>query len=91
MADFQFSLINFEVEQIQVIAGSADPIEKTKKLADELRITYPIAYGLDFEGISGIIGAFYEAERKFLNPTNILLRPDRTRTPSRAVPRRTAP
>ena len=45
---------------------------------DKLGITYPVAYGMDAEAGSELTGAFYEKERKILQPTGILLRPDRT-------------
>ena len=47
-------------------------------MAGELKITYPVAYGIDFVELSRLTGAFYEKDRKFLHPVNILLRPDRT-------------
>ena len=78
VADFQFSLNNFKADQIQIMAASTDSIEKTKKLAADLGISYPMAYGLDLESSSSMTGAFYEKDRKFLHPANILLRPDKT-------------
>lgn len=78
MADFQFSLPNFQTEGIQIVAASSDPLDKTKKLAEDLVISYPLACGLDFENLSGATGAFYEKERKFLHPLNVVLRPDKT-------------
>jgi len=65
-------------EQIRVIAGSVDPVEKTKELADKLSITYPIACGLDAETVSRLTGAFYEKDKKYLQPTGIIIRPDKT-------------
>jgi len=61
-----------------VIAASSDPIDKTQKLAEDLKIDYPMAYGLDFEDISKTTGAYYERERKILHPLNLVLRPDKT-------------
>jgi hypothetical protein len=71
-------MINFQADGIQIIAASSDPIEKTKKLAEELTIAYPMAYGLDFVNISSATGSFYEKDRKFLHPMNIVVRPDKT-------------
>ena len=68
----------FEVEQITVIAGSVDEKEKVKELIDKIGITYPVAYGLNFEELSKIMGAFYEKERKILHATGFLIRPDKT-------------
>ena len=78
MADFQSLSRDFEAERIKVIAGSVDPIEKARETVEKLGITYPVAYGLDGEAISEITGAYYEKERKFLQPTCFLIRPDNT-------------
>ena len=61
-----------------MIAASVDPFDKTKDLSDELGITYPIAYGLGAEDISRLTGSFYEKEKRFLQPTGIIVRPDKT-------------
>jgi peroxiredoxin len=78
LADFQFSLNNFQADGVQIIAASSDPIEKAKKLAEDLIIAYPLAYGLDFEDVSRVTGCFYEKERKFSHPLDVVLRPDKT-------------
>ena len=78
LADFQSSLKELDAEGIKVIAGSVDPIEKTKEYADKLGITYTMAYGMDAEAVSDLTGAFYEKEKKFIQPTGFLLRPDKT-------------
>jgi peroxiredoxin len=43
LVDFQESINEFDAEEIKVIAGSVDPVKKTKELADKLGITYTIA------------------------------------------------
>ncbi|MGD8983543.1 MAG: redoxin domain-containing protein [Desulfobacteraceae bacterium] len=78
MAEFQSAVKEFEAEEITVIAGSVDPIEKAKETADKVKITFPVAYGLDPEKVSEITGAYYEKERKHLHATNFLIRPDKT-------------
>ena len=78
MADFQAALEGYQAEDITVIAGSVDPVDKTKALADELGLSYPIAYGLDAETVSRLTGGFYEPEKKFLHPTGIVVRPNKT-------------
>lgn len=78
LADFQALIQEFESEQITVIAASVDPNEKAREIVEKLEITYPIAYGLNAEEISGITGAYYNEEKKFLQPTNFLVRPDNT-------------
>ena len=60
-----------------MIAGSVDPVEKTIELADKLGVSYPIAYGLEAEAISRLTGSFYEKEKRYLQPTGIIVRPDK--------------
>ena len=62
-----------------MISGSTDSLEKTKEYADKLGITYAMAYGMDAEAVSNLTGAFYEKEKKFVQPTGFLVRPDKTR------------
>lgn len=68
----------FDAEEIKVIGGTVDPIEKTKKFADKLEVTFPIACNLDGVAVSAMTGAFYEKDRKYIQPTGFILRPDKT-------------
>lgn len=61
-----------------MITGSVDTAEKTKEFLDKLGVTFPAAYGLDAETVSELTGAFYEEQRKIIQPTGLLLRPDKT-------------
>ena len=78
LADFQSSIKGFESEQVKLIAGSVDPMDKARETAEKSGITYPVAYGMDVEEISEITGAFYDNERKYLHATGYLIRPDNT-------------
>lgn len=78
MADFQSCIKEFESEQIKVIAASVDPLEKAREFAEKIGVTYGVGYGLNAEEISRATGAFYEKERKFLQATGFVLRPDMT-------------
>jgi alkyl hydroperoxide reductase subunit AhpC len=71
-------LKEYDAEQIKVIAGSVDPVEKTKELVDKLSITYGMACGMDAEAISRLTGAFYEKDKKYLQSTGLIVRPDKT-------------
>lgn len=77
MADFQSLVKEFESEQIGVIAGSVDPLEKAKETVEKLKLTYPVGYGMNPEEISMLTGSFYEKERKILHATGFLIRPDK--------------
>jgi len=71
-------LPQLESEQIKVVAGSVDPIDKAKEIVEKLGITYPIGYGLNLEQVARVTGAYYEKERKIIHATGFLLRPDKT-------------
>ncbi|NVL91606.1 MAG: redoxin domain-containing protein [Desulfobacterales bacterium] len=71
-------LQELESEKIMVIAASVDLRENAREIIEKLTLTYPIAYGLNAEEISGMTGAYYHEEKKFLQPTNFLVRPDKT-------------
>jgi peroxiredoxin len=63
---------------VQVIAGSVDPIDKTKEFVNKLGVTFAVASGLDLEAICEKTGAFYEKDRKFIQPTCFLIGPNKT-------------
>ena len=78
LADFQKWLSRFEAEEVRVIAGSVDPIEKAKETVEKAGIKYPVAYGMVAEEVNTITGAFYDRDKKFLHATGFLIRPDNT-------------
>lgn len=45
-------------------------------MVEKLGITYPVAYGLDSEAVSRTTGAYFEKERKIIQATGFLIRPD---------------
>ncbi len=59
-----------------MVAGSVDSAEKTLALSDKLGITYPMAYGLDPEEVSRLIGSFYEKEKNYLHASGFIVRPN---------------
>lgn len=78
MADFQSSLGAYEEEQISVIAGAVDSLEKTTEFGEKAGVTFPIAWGMDALEISRLTGAFYDKEKAYIQPANFLVRPDKT-------------
>ena len=46
--------------------------------AQKLGLTFPIAFELNAEKISRATGGFYDQDKKYLQPTNIIVRPDKT-------------
>ena len=77
MADFQSVLKDFEDEGIKIVAGSVDPLNKTEEFVGKLGLSYPVAYGMDMEATCVKTGAFYERDRKFIQPAGFLIRPDK--------------
>lgn len=59
-------------------AGSVDPIEKTREAIEKTGATFPVAYGMNAEETSRITGAYYDANRRYIHPTDFLIRPDNT-------------
>lgn len=78
LADFAGSQQQMRDEGIAVTAGSVDGPDKARQAASEAGASFPVAHGLDAEAISRAVGAFYEPDKKYLQPAGFLLRPDRT-------------
>jgi peroxiredoxin len=78
LADFQSVLRDFDAEEIKIIAGSVDPPKKTEEFVDKLGLSFPVACDMDMEQTCVKTGAFYEKDRKFIQPTGFLIRPDKT-------------
>ncbi len=78
MAGFQSAIEDFDSEEIKIIAGSVDRLDKTKEFVEKLGLSFPVAYGMDMEQTCLKTGAFYEKEKKFIQPTCFLIRPDNT-------------
>jgi len=78
LADFQKWATKFESEQVNIIAGSVDPIEKAGEAVETSGVTYPVAYGLAAKEISKVTGAYYDREKNFLHATGFLVRSDNT-------------
>ena len=76
MLDFQVHDEHFRKLGIRVVAASADPPEKAKETVQHLKLSFPVACGLDPKAVSSLIGAYYEAEPGFLHATGFLIRPD---------------
>ena len=58
---------------IGLVAGSVDNPGDTRKMADELKISFPLAYGLNAKEISLKTGGFYEGEKGYLQPSGFVL------------------
>jgi len=61
---------------IGLVAGSVDSLDDTRKMADELKISFPLAHGLNAKEISLKTGGFYEGEKGYLQPSGFVLNPE---------------
>ena len=69
---------DFQAEEMAVIAGSVDTLDRAQETVAKLGITFPVAFGMDAEAVSRLTGAYYEKDKKFLHATGFLVRPDHT-------------
>ena len=59
MAAFQIALPKLEVEGIGVVSASADSQADAEQEALELKLTFPLGYGLDALQTAAAVGAFH--------------------------------
>ena len=78
MAEFQKWLKKFEEVNVSIIAGSVDPIDKAAETVRKTDITFPVAHSLEAIEVSRITGAYYDGNKKCLNSTGFIVRPDNT-------------
>jgi peroxiredoxin len=76
LVDFTNAADKFRKMDIGLAAGSVDSLENTRKMADELKISFPLAYGLNAKEISLKTGGFYEGETGYLQPSGFVINPD---------------
>lgn len=70
----------FEERKIQVVAASADPIEKAREVAEGLRLSFLVGYGIDAARVGDLLGLTVNREHGFVQPAAFVLKPDRTIT-----------
>ena len=75
MADFQEHHAKFEEKGIRVIAASVDPVDKAAEIVEKHGFAYPVGWGLDPVAVSGLTGAFYEADKGFLHAAGFIVDP----------------
>lgn len=78
MAAFEKARERLRQEDITVVAGSTDPLEKARETVAEHALTFPVAYGLPLEATAATLGTFYDDRRRFLQPTGFVVKPDGT-------------
>lgn len=78
MADYQTWLPDLKALNLAVMAASVDDEATARKTADALKLSYALAWGLDYKAVSRATGAYIEHERKILHATGFVLKPDLT-------------
>ena len=77
MAGYRDKHEELRAEGISVMALSTDPLEKARETVEEDELPYPVAYGLVVPEDADRIGAWWEAKRRIIQPSEFLLGPDR--------------
>jgi alkyl hydroperoxide reductase subunit AhpC len=60
-----------------VIALSVDPLDKAKEMAERVKASFPIAYGLEVPRDAEKVGAYWEERRKIIHATNFIIDGDK--------------
>jgi alkyl hydroperoxide reductase subunit AhpC len=76
LADYQAHIEEFKQENVDVIALSVDPLEKAKEMAERVKATFPIGYGLQVPEDADKVGAYWDNRRKIIHATNFIIDPD---------------
>ena len=64
---------NFKRENVDILALSADPLEKARETVTKSKLTFPVAWGLEMPRDAEKVGAFWEERRKIIHATNFVL------------------
>jgi alkyl hydroperoxide reductase subunit AhpC len=76
LADYQAHFDQFKEENVDIIALSVDPIGKAKEMAERIKATFPIGYGLEVPRDADKVGAYWE-RRKIIHATNFVIDADK--------------
>ena len=78
LADFESFMEEFKKEDVDVVALSVDAFAKAKETVDKLKLSFPVAYGLEAPRDAEKIDAFWDAQRKIIQPANFVLDSEKT-------------
>ncbi len=67
----------FKRENVDVVALSVDSLDKAKETVGKLQLTFPVAYGLEAPRDAEKIGAFWDQQRKIIQPADFVLDSDK--------------
>ena len=69
---------DFKAEDMGLLAGSVDAVSEASQTVSDLGLSFPVAYGLDLAAIGQALGGFYQPEKRYLQPSGFVIRPDGT-------------
>jgi alkyl hydroperoxide reductase subunit AhpC len=67
----------FKEENVDIIALSVDPLDKAKEMAERVKATFLIAYGLEVPRDADKVGAYWEDRRKIIHATSFIIDTDK--------------
>ena len=66
-------MVEFKARDISVLALSVDPLEKSREVVAESKLEFPLAYGLKVPEDAERVGAWYDAKRPMIQPSEFVL------------------
>ena len=76
LVDFTSAADEFRKMDIGLIAGSVDSLEHAREFVKQLKIPFPVGYGLNAKEISLKTGAFYESKEGYLHASGFVINPE---------------
>lgn len=76
MADFEQHHEEFKKLKARVVAASVDSQQEALETIEELKLSYPVAYGLKSREIAKQTGAFFSEAKEYLHATGFILDAD---------------
>lgn len=73
MADYQAKIDELNALKIDVFALSVDPIERAHEVVEQSNLSYPVAYGLKVPDDAERVGAWWDARRQIVQPSEFIL------------------
>jgi alkyl hydroperoxide reductase subunit AhpC len=77
LADYQAHIDQFNKEKVDIIALSVDPLDKAKEMAEQIKSTFAIGYGLKVPEDADKVGAYWEERRQIIHATNFIIDADK--------------
>ena len=73
MADYQAHLGELKAASIDVVGLSVEPLEKARETAAQLKIEFPLAWGLKLPDAADRVGAWRDDKRPMIQPSEFVL------------------